>query len=166
MTVQAGMDVLASHIKRVKTRLKANTESVTSSATVQNDNDFVIPMEAGKVYRVELFLHVIGHATASDIRTVWTTSGTITINARSLMSLAETMTGASDANAISMGLTGSTERISGCENNLTTVVREDLHVTCTVAGNLTLQWAQGSVSGTATTLNTTSRVYVTELETF
>jgi hypothetical protein len=165
MTVLAGMDVLASHIKRVKTRNKAATEGVTSSATPQNDNDFVIPLEAGKTYRIELFLHCQG-ATAGDIRTSWTTSGTITSNGRSLISLAETMTSAADANAISMSLGLTDQRITGTEATLTTVIYEDLSVTCTVAGNLTLQWAQGTSSGTATNCFAVSRIYVTELEIF
>src|SRR5215207_5476939 len=146
--VLAGEDVKASHIKMVKTRNKAATESVTSSATPQNDNDIVIPLEAGKTYRIELFLHCQG-AAAGDIRTSWTTSGTITSNGRSLISIAETMTSAADANAISIGLGLTDQRISGIEAVLTTVIYEDLSVTCTVAGNLTLQWAQGSSSGTA-----------------
>lgn len=161
----AGETILASDIKRVRTRNKAIAESVTSNTTLQNDNDFVIAMEAGKTYRVELILHVTG-AAAGDIKTAWATTGTITSLGRSIfgpgLATTDVTAGIYDASAWVLGA-GTAFGLDGVNS---AVITEDLSVVCTVAGNLTLQWAQNTSNGTATTCSTNSRIIVTEMETF
>ena len=161
----AGETILASDIKISRTKNKAIAESVTSSTTLQNDNDFVIPMEAGKTYEVVLLLHCTG-AAAGDIKTGWATTGTITSNGRSIFGPAGTTTTVLDSNMDFSGWNLTDGVTYGLDGSNTAVIKEELSVTCTVAGNLTLQWAQGTSSGTATTCTTASRIIVTEMETF
>jgi hypothetical protein len=162
----AGEDILASDIKISRTRSKAVSESVTSSTVLQNDDDFVIALEAGKTYEVRLWLHVSGAAATGDIRTAWATTGTITSLGRSVIGPAEATAAVlgGDVRMSGHGLT--TAVVCGCDNATSGVVKEELIVTCTAAGNLTLQWAQGTSNATATTCSTASRIIVTELETF
>lgn len=163
-TPLAGDPILATDIKVPRFKNKSASESVTSSTVLQNDDDFVIALEAGKTYEVRLWLHVSGHTSAGDIKTAWATTGTITSNGRSCIGPAEATTDVRDGNARFTGHGLTTPVTYGCDATTTGVVKEELIVTCTVAGNLTLQWAQGTSSATATTCSTASRIIVTELE--
>jgi hypothetical protein len=165
MTKLAGQDILASDIKVVKTRQKAVDESVTSSTTMQNDNDFVIALEAGKTYDITLWIHAIGNTT-NDIKVAWTTTGTITSNSRSVFGPSAGTTDVGNGNYFGSSWPLTTVITFGLDAANIAVIKEELSVTCTVAGNLTLQWAQSSSSGTATTVGTTSRIRVMEMETF
>lgn len=165
MTKLPGQDVLASDIKVVKTRNKSVSESVTSSTTLQNDNDFVIALEAGKTYFIQLWLTVTG-AAAGDIKTAWTTTGTITSNGRSIFGPAATTTSVLDGNYDSSAWALSDATTFGLDGTVGAVIKEELSVTCTVAGNLTLQWAQATSSATPTTCTSSSRIIVMEMETF
>lgn len=159
----AGEDILASDIKIPRFIQKAATESVTSSTVLQNDDDFVIPLTPG-VYEIRLWLHVTGHATAGDIRTAWATTGTITSNGRSVIGPSAATTDVTDGNARFSGHAITTAVICGCDAATSGVVKEELVVTCSVAGNLTLQWAQGTSSATSTNVSSASRVIITEME--
>lgn len=140
---------------------KAAAESVTSSTTAQNDDDFSVALPVGK-YLVWIWLHCTG-ATAADIKTVWSNTGTMTI----LRSCLGAQTGTADRQATTVTVQGSnstTEVPYGCDGAGTTVVREELYVDVTVTGTLTLQWAQNASSGTATNLSTASRMWIVNVE--
>lgn len=62
--------------------------------------------------------------------------------------------------SVSYGITGAT-------GTVTAIIKEELTVNCTVAGNLQLQWAQNTATGGITTsVSTASRVRILTLETF
>lgn len=164
-TPLSGDPVEASDITVPRIIQKAGAETVTSSVTIQADNDFVIALIPG-IYRIELFLHCFGHATSGDIRTAWATTGTITAGGRSVIGPSEATTDVRAGTSRSSGHSIGTEVVCGCDATTTGVVHEDMVVTCTVAGNLTLMWAQGTSSGTATTVSAASRCYITEIEAF
>ena len=165
----AGEPVRASHITNATTRRVQKTapETVTSSTTVQNDDHFVFALPVG-LWRIELFLHVFGHATAGDIRTRWTNTGTMTARGRSVRGPASTITDVRDGNMNSSAPATqfSDEVVCGCDATTRGVVTEDIEVEVTVAGTLTFQWAQGTSSTTGTTVDTDSRAYLTQLEDF
>jgi hypothetical protein len=165
MAQLAGETILASDIKVIKTRQKAVSESVTSSTTMQNDNDFVIALEAGKTYDITLWLHVTGNTT-NDIKVSWVTTGTITSNSRSVFGPSAGTTDVGNGNYFGSAWPLTTVLTYGLDAVNTAVIKEELSVTCTVAGNLTLQWAQSSSNATATTCSTSSRIRVMEMETF
>lgn len=163
-TPSAGDPVRASDIKIPRYISKSGTETVTSSTTLQNDNDFVIPLTPG-VYGIQLWLHTSGHATGGDIRTAWATTGTITAVGRSVWGMAEGGTSETSTQIRVGGHNIGTEVVCGVVA-ATTVVREEMIVICTVAGTLTFQWAQGTSNGTGTSLSVASRCIITELEDF
>lgn len=165
MAQLAGETILASDIKVIKTRNKASSESVTSSTTMQNDNDFVIALEAGKIYDITLWLHVTGNTT-NDIKVAWATTGTITSNGRSVSGPSAGTADVGNGNYFSTGWALADILTFGLDAVQVAVIKEELKVTCTVAGNLTLQWAQSSSNATPTTCSTSSRIRVMEMETF
>lgn len=162
--VLAGAKVRASDISRVQSKSKAATESVTSSTTLQDDDDLFFDMEVGKSYRVELHMAVSG-ATGGDIKLAWTVGGTVTKTSRSCTGpqlgttdvLATSMKSSRHgiASSIPYGTDGTNE-----SHIYEAVTIEDV----TVAGTLQLQWAQNASSGTATTANTTSRIEWQEID--
>ncbi len=167
-TPLSGDPILASDIKIPFFRNKSVAESVTSSTALQNDNDFAaIDLEAGKTYQVNLWMHVVGSAGASpgDIRLAWATTGTITALGRSGWGMAEGGTSMTSTQVRVGGHAIGTAVVYGCIDTDSTVVREEMMVTCTVAGQLTLQWAQGTSNVTSTTCSTASRIMITEVET-
>jgi len=163
----AGEPIRASHITNATTRRiqKTAPETVTSSTTVQNDNHFVLALPVG-LWRIELFLHVFGHATSGDIRTRWTNTGTMTARGRSVIGPAAATTDVRDGNtnASAPATQFSDEVVCGCDATTRGVVKEDIEVEVTVAGTLTFQWAQGTSSATGTTVDTDSRMFITKLE--
>lgn len=140
---------------------KAATETVTSSTTIQNDDHFVWTLNPG-TYRVEAFLHASG-ATAGDIKTAWSFSGTVVNTGRSCFG---PQVGTADVSASTVRSSGhgiATEINYGLDAALATVIHEDLYLEVTVAGTLRLQWAQNGSSGTGTSLSAASRVIITRL---
>lgn len=165
MVVLAGQKVRASDFRSVRVKSKAAAESVTSSTTLQNDDDLVIPtLEVGKSYSVWAFLAASG-AAAGDIKTSWSWAGTATKFSRSCLG---PTTGTTDITNTSMRAArhGAATAIPyGLDGSLESLIMEQLTIeTVTVAGSLQLQWAQNTSSGTASTLNTTSRILWEEID--
>lgn len=165
--VQAGSKARASDIKTVRSWSKAATETVTSSTTLQDDDHIAgITLEAGKSYRALLVVTVSsGGDEAADIKLAWATTATITKSARTLLGPALAMT---DATTTTMraSATALTSSVSyGIDGGAAAAIIEELLLEdVTVAGTLKLQWAQQASSGTGTTLSTSTRVYVEEIE--
>jgi len=136
---------------------KAASESVTSSTALQDDNDLRVALEVG-TYCIWIWLHASG-AAAGDLKVAWNNTGTMTIYRGALGPQSAT----SDRTATTMNvqaISSTTAVTYGLDGSGTGVVREDLTVDVTVAGTLKLQWAQGTSSGTATTLSSASRMLV------
>lgn len=148
---------------------KTVQEDVTSSTTLQDDNDCQVTLVPG-TYRVELFAHASG-AAAADVQTQWAFSGTITGQGRSCFGpgLNTTHAPATSPAATTVGVTRAsahtiTSAVSyGLDGSNTSAIHEDLFLQVTVGGLLKLQWAQVASSGTATSLTVGSRMYVTRL---
>lgn len=164
--VLAGEKVRASDIRTVRVISKAGTESVTSSTTLQDDDDLVVALEAGKSYRVTLILTVSsGGAEAADIKVAWSFTGTATKAVRSLFGPETAMTDAT-ATLMRWSATALTSSVTyGIDAGAATAIVEDVVLEdLTVAGTLQLQWAQNSSSGTATTLSNSSRIIVEQVD--
>lgn len=142
---------------------KAASESVTSSATLQNDDDLLAALPVG-IWRVQLWLTATG-ATAGDIKTTWTTTGTMTGIGRSCLGPNLSTTTNLDG-GILLGGFALTSTVNYGLSAANHAIHEDLLLDVSVAGTLQLQWAQQTSSGTATTLSTSSRMYITQVEEF
>ena len=166
MTQLAGEDILASDIKIPKYIPKSGAESVTSSATLQDDDDFVVSLTPGD-YRIQLYLHWSGASVGSgagDIQTAWSTTGTITLLGRGVIGGGTSFASVVDMTVRMQGLAiGTACSFQGNASNSNLLI-EDLLITVTATGNLQFQWAQATSSGTATTVQTASRMYITEME--
>lgn len=160
----AGEIIDASDIIVPKYIKKAASQSVTSSITPVNDADLAVALPVG-VWRVEARLTATGHATAGDLRVVWANTGTMSFLARSCLGPAALTTDATDGGMQSSGRSITTEVVYGVAGSTVAAkIWEDIFVNVTVAGTLTLQWAQGTSSGTATTLGTSSMLIMTQVE--
>lgn len=169
-TQLAGEDILASDIVTPKYVYKSIGQSVTSSTTPVNDTELAVPLAVG-VWRVEAFLSVAGLAStvAGGITVNWATTGTITGLTRACLgpgwgAIAQTQSGlgADNFKSTTHGIT--TVVAFGGLGTATTIIKEDLLLNVTVAGTLTLQWAQRVSSATATSVSTGSRLMITQVE--
>ena len=127
---------------------KTATESVTSSTTLQNDDELLVSVEANTTYVMELFMAYDG-ATGGDIKIGFTVPASTTgrLIAAGLTSTAaaysddQTSTGTL-ATVYSFGAVG-----TGTDAG---VLLKGVVVTAGTAGTLQVQWAQLASSGTAT----------------
>lgn len=127
---------------------KASTESVTSSAVLQNDNDLVFAIAANEVWVADYRLFVTG-ATTGDIQWDWSVpagcSGTH--GQHSLLLATTASTSDIEANAeVALSTAGSAGIIAG----ETMVLISAVFVNAGTAGNVQFRWAQQTSSGTAT----------------
>lgn len=140
---------------------KAATESVTSSTTMQDDDDLTAELSPG-TWRVQLWLTATG-STAGDIKVTWTNTGTMSVLARSCLGPNMSTTSNLDGGILlaATTFTASVEYGLSAANH---AIHEDLLINVTVTGSIQLRWAQVASSGTSTTLSTSSRMYITQVE--
>jgi hypothetical protein len=133
---------------------KTADESVTSSTTIQDDDHLLFAIRASEVWQFELSLQVTG-AAAGDFRfqVVGPTSYTVRYGYHALATAAASVEGDlrsqvsnESGGDLTVGMVAATY--------LVTV--QGIMVNSTNAGNLKLQWAQGTSSGTATTVKVDS----------
>jgi len=162
----AGEDILASDINIPKYISKAASQSVTSSTVYVNDNDFSFTLPVG-TYRIELVASATAVAPVgtADIKMKWVNTGTMSLIGRATLGSGTAATSVTTATVRIQQLNLGTDAAYGL-NASNWIIREDLLIDVTVSGVLTLQWAQNASNATPTTLNSTSRVYITLLEAF
>ncbi len=151
--------------------IKLATETVNNSAVLQNDDELVVALSAGRVYRVDLFMQV-GGATIPDIQVKWTNTGTMTqVGSRICMgpSINTTDVSATSAAATTVGVLAcrtvsfSTSTPYGTDTTTTTAIHETMLISCTVAGNLQVQWAQNVANASNTTVQAGSYLIATPI---
>lgn len=160
----AGAKVRASDIKVPKLIVKAASESVSSSTVFQNDDDIAIPLAVG-TYVIDLFA-IFSGAAAGDIKLTWSSTGTMASRHRSVDTVSTSVTNTGDsANSrfTHIGTLSSTPAY-GVDGSNNTRAHERLVVDVTVAGTLTLQWAQQASNATATVMQSFTHVEVREVE--
>lgn len=153
--------------------IKSADESVTSSTTLQDDNELLISLAAGKTYCIEAFILASG-AAAGDIKIAWARTGTLNhTGARfcegpganttdvTAAAAAATTVGVTRANG---GNALTTANSYGVDGAAVSAIREQFVIQSAVTGTLTLQWAQNASSGTATLVRAGSWLKVTVVE--
>lgn len=143
--LNVALALLNSEFKR-----KTANESVNTSTALQDDNDLVVPVVASGVYLLRWDLKIDG-AVAGDFKYAFTgpASATMTWNSTGHAVGATAATdalGNQDATAIGTNITHGTI----ASGTSTHVSGNGILVVSATAGNLTLQWAQGTSSGTDT----------------
>jgi hypothetical protein len=138
-----------------KTAVKTTTESVTSSVTLQNDDELFVPVAVNRTYEVASLIRMDG-ATGGDFNFQFTGPAGATFSAQ-ITRLISTAASISDDVIDSMEAL-STPMAAGClgAGNTTPVRVEGILVVASTAGTFQLQWAQLAGSVTATRVLTRS----------
>lgn len=144
--------------------IKQADQSVTSSTTLVNDSELVLALSAGRTYLVRCGL-LVGGATAGDFKTAWVNTGTITlIGTRVAQGPGVSTSAVGDTTARESAHTALTTALAyGTDSTVQSGIVEEMIVSCTVAGNLQLQWAQNASSATATTVAAKSWLIATPI---
>jgi hypothetical protein len=159
--------------------IKSTIESVTSSTTLQDDNELFVTLTAGQTYAVRAVLIVGGSATsgAGDIKTAWTRTGTLnhagarsctgpairTIDASGTTATAGTLPNVLGILRRTGGHALTTAVNYGTDGTATGLVEEEFIIQVDVTGVLKLQWAQDTTSATATTVAAGSYIVATPI---
>ena len=129
---------------------KTANESVTSSTTLQNDDHLLFAVAANEVWVARFYL--IGNAaTTGDVKIAWTVPAGATLlwNAHGLGEGVTSIEGAHKFAGSSSS--GAAQTFGG--SGFTFGIHGSIYVANgSTAGNVQLQWAQGTSSGTATTM--------------
>lgn len=152
---------------------KPSTESVTSSTTLQNDDDLFIDLTPG-MWRIELFAHAACTVAADtvDILSAWSNTGTMTSWARSCMgpgpSSVNTYGDSAAAGSGIMHFNGhalGSSILYGITDDGSSIIHEDLLLEVAAAGRLQWKWAQNASNATPVTVSAAGRIYVTRMVT-
>jgi len=163
--VLTGADVMKYWIQQYSI-VKQADEVLISSATVQNDNELIAPLLANSVYWIEIFV-IYETIQAADLKVGWSVPAGAAIHwCPNGQDAASTSTvwdilkrERSEANTEIIGGPGAalgTDAIMPGEGYVTTAG---------TAGNLTFQWAQGTLTATNTTVMANSCLIVQRLTT-
>lgn len=130
---------------------RTSTRAVTSNATVADDTSLVCAVVANGVYVVNWGLRMDG-ATAGDFKYAFTgpSGATMTWESRGLAAADASNLAAITTDVAAIGTTVTHGTLG--TGTTTRVLGSGLLICSTTAGNLTLQWSQGTSSVTATNL--------------
>lgn len=128
--------------------VKASDESVTSSTTLQNDDDFTFTATANGIYLMELLLYVVT-ATTPDFKFGWSVPGSGTVDGlvvqqNSATAVQPTTEAAATSPLISSG------------TDMYLLISAVYQADGTTFGAVNFQWAQNTSDGTAATVKTGS----------
>jgi hypothetical protein len=126
--------------------VKPLAQSVTSSTTMVNDNDLVLPVAASVTYEFRCFLNFTA-ATGGDLKWTWAVPAGAVLFYQTLHNEGGT-TGLSNSTIAYSN--GNTIQAAGGGGIVEAVRMDGTLVTSSTAGTLQLQWAQNTSSGTAT----------------
>jgi hypothetical protein len=160
LTVAAGEKVLADHINRLVPLFarKTGDETITSNATLQNDNDLAVAVVASVAYQFQLRA-VINSGTTPDFKMGWTFPAGLTMT----YDLFEGETLGTAANVI-QGPYVQTDvpPISTTGSDQPWIAR-GLVIVSTTAGTLQWQWAQNTLTASNTIVRTGSYLLLNRL---
>lgn len=160
--IRAGVDIDEELLRAMLPRWVYKTAQTDRNTTITPaaDPDLAIDLEVG-TFHVEMWIHYSTPA-AADFRTDWNFTGTASTSNKGAQGLGTTVSESTPQGIIRMGIHGhATDVIYGDRggSNQMWCYEEGL-VTVTVAGTLEFRWAQGTSSGTNTTVHDQSRMRV------
>jgi hypothetical protein len=144
-----------------RTIYKTSNETVTSSTTLQNDNDFFLNVEANSLYIVDLTLALTGNS-GGDFRSLWTyPSGATGTRHRIALQHGGTVPDDLKAPVSSIADTNQDTGTLGTDLTEQSIFKEWLTFdTAGTSGTLQFTWCQRVSSGTATTVRAGSVMQV------
>jgi len=141
--------------------IKPANETVTSSTTLQNDDDLFVSVEANAQYDVFLTVFHDSEATSGDIKFSWTGPSGATMNwgVHTPTLTTTSSTTVPDTN-MQVRLINEVVETGGADNTGTTMFASGSLTTSSTAGTLQLQWAQQTSNATASTVRAGSKLHV------
>lgn len=138
---------------------KTSDETVNNSATLQNDDQLALAVEASVVYRLEMML-IVNSGTTPDFKFAWTYPSSLTMfYSAHIASPAGGGTG-SDLNGPYIETTVPALGTLGSDQ----ILRADgIVIVSSTAGTLQLQWAQNTANASNTTVKTGSHLILRRL---
>lgn len=161
--IRAGGRITAAEIQGVAplAAYKSGDQPLTSSTALASDSALVIAVLANAVYDVDVLLYYTGFtAGSSDIKVSFTYPSGAT-------SQSVTYLGKSTGLAVAQGTVALGTAQAFGSNGTSNIMALNLWFTLSVsstAGNLQLQWAQNTSSGTATTVKTGSKLRAWQIQ--
>lgn len=141
-------------------RVKTGDESVTSSSTLQDDNQMVgFTVEVSTLYEIECFLFVTVASATPDFKLAWSFSQTPSQSQYVALSANASGTVTGDQSVMTTSVTY--QIASAVDQSF--FIKGSFQTHATLAGILTLQWAQGTSDGTATILKDGSWMKITRI---
>lgn len=149
---------------------KATSHARASTTATSADPELAgIPLGVG-VWEASTIFYTFMTSTAANaavagFKVNWSFSGTATGNRACLgMAFVATNTSTTDCTMRSIGSALTTDQSYGVISTFYQPVREDLQIVVTVAGNLTVNWAQATSSANATNLGANSIIRLRQIE--
>lgn len=141
-----------------RTIYKTSNETVTSSTTLQNDNDFFLSVEANALYVVELDLFLTGNGGGTgDFRSLWTfPSGSVGKRMRVALQEGAAASTPDDMKAPCSTLADPDQDTGtiGTATSEGSLFKETMTIdTAGTSGTLQFTWCQASSNSTATTVH-------------
>jgi hypothetical protein len=124
--------------------VKTATEDVTSSTTLQNDDELAVAMSANTVYSVTMILEVQAVSTTPDFKFDFA----IPTGADGAYTFNSTLSGGSSYGTIGASADWTTDQTVnlGTTSTRTIIVLQGTIITSSTAGDLQLRWAQNTSS--------------------
>lgn len=161
----ANMNGLRDNFRLVAPHLivrKTADETVTSSTTVQNDDQLVLTVAANEVWYGELVLLFTAAAVSSGVKIGWTfPSGAIAQSAMWVNSSGTVAQFSDYSSASPSGTMPFGAQVTGSSINLLPV--SFYYAAGGTGGSLQLQWAQTTTNATGTVLKTNSTLWAVKL---
>lgn len=160
LTVAAGQIITADLLNAPlqTTVVKGALTQQTSNTVLANDSELFVDLAAGRVYEITAII-LAGGPAAADIKLAWATTATLVqLGARTHLGPGTTATDVTVAGSVRLnaGSVLATVVPYGTDGANIGHIEERFVVQCTVAGRLTLQWAQNVSTASPTTLYHTS----------
>jgi hypothetical protein len=146
--------------------VKSVDETVTSSTTMQDDNELVIAVSANTIYHVELILLYKGLA-AADLKIGWSGPASSTLDWVADDFISTIAANVGPVARTAQGITGTpscgcVESVPGTPDNLYALPKGILQ-TAGSAGNLTFRWAQNTSNATGSVVQLGSTLILTRI---
>lgn len=144
--------------RQSRTIYKAAQESVTSSTTLQDDNDFVFELEANTIYTLESYLIysgvIDGGTGAGGLKLQFTGPTGATANWTNFGANTGSVAAVTQYNVVAEALSAGAPRSVPTNAAVTmTCQPKGVVVTAGTAGDLTLRWAQNTSNATPTIMH-------------
>lgn len=166
MVIYAGAPVRAADIPSLRVVVKTVAETVTSSTTLQDDDELVVDLPAGRTYLIRAWLHVSGDP-GGDVQTAWVLTGGAAVTRRTTLGPPLSTADIQNSNWKSGVQAMSATVQYGTDGTNISLIQECFLVETVSTGTdatLQLRWSQATSSATATRMREHSHIEVIEVE--